>query len=223
MSDRAVLRDSIVGLRTAEVREAAQKQGFGDHWFGITCGFWHEFSLGGGPERFGFDMTKRSVCFFDEGTTKINTTTFPQVGLAVARLLSLKIWPEDAEDKSLHLSQFRGGQVFISSFKVSQQDMLDSVLRVTGTETKDWTVTKESSKKRYADGVKALQEGDIMGIGKALYARIFYPDGTGDYEKKHGLQNELLGLPKEDLDQATKESLAFHNESKGRQSLFGKD
>ena len=38
----------------------------------------------------------------------------------------------------------------------------------------------------------------------ASYARIFYPNGDGDFESKWGTSNKLLGLPKEDLDEATK-------------------
>ncbi len=37
-----------------------------------------------------------------------------------------------------------------------------------------------------------------------MYARVFYPNGDGDFESSRGLANEVLGLPKEELDEATK-------------------
>jgi len=41
----------------------------------------------------------------------------------------------------------------------------------------------------------------------AMYARCFYPDGSGDFESSHGLDNEALGLASEDLDAATKRTI----------------
>ena len=84
-------------------------------YIGVTCGFWYEFSLSGSPYRYGFDFNNKSVVFFDEGTTKINTSTWPQCGRAVANLLSLKILPEDESDKSPTLSQFRNDFIRISN------------------------------------------------------------------------------------------------------------
>ena len=41
----------------------------------------------------------------------------------------------------------------------------------------------------------------MAGFSKLLYARAFYPDGSGDFSTK--AQNELLGLPDESLDECT--------------------
>ncbi len=72
--------------------------------------------------------------------------------------------------------------------------MLASALRVTGTKEDDWTITKESTQERFASG----------GFAKALYTRIFFPDGCGDFEHNKGTLNSLLGLLEEDIDEATK-------------------
>ncbi|KAF3015901.1 hypothetical protein E8E14_010387 [Neopestalotiopsis sp. 37M] len=172
-------------------------------WISIVSNFWYEFSLGGGPDRYGFDLNERSVVFFDDGKQPINTTTWPQSGLAVARLLFL---PE------AELAQFKNKFVYISSFCVSQRDMFESVLRVTGTTEKDWKISYEDSRERYAGGVKAMQSGDMRGFARAMYTRMFYPDGSGVYENLRGLQNELLGLPKEDMDEFTKIAISFKDE-----------
>lgn len=128
---------------------------------------------------------------------------FPsQVGRAVAALLSLPIKSEGS-DSSRSLEHFRNKICYINSFTVSQNDMLDSVLRVTGTQRSDWTITNESSKERYAAGVEEMKGGDRRGFIKIMYTRVFYQDGSGDYESRLGVSNERLGLPKEDLDTAT--------------------
>ncbi|KAF7533584.1 hypothetical protein G7054_g6947 [Neopestalotiopsis clavispora] len=172
-------------------------------WISVVSNFWYEFSLGGGPDRYGFDLNERSVVFFDDGKQPINTTTWPQSGLAVARLLSL---PE------AELAAFKNKFVYISSFCVSQRDMFDSVLRVTGTSEKDWKISHEVSRERYAGGVKAMQAGDMRGFARAMYTRMFYPDGSGIYENMRGLQNELLGLPVEGIDEFTKIAISRKDE-----------
>jgi hypothetical protein len=47
--------------------------------------------------------------------------------------------------------------------------------------------------------------------GTAMYARVFYPDGSGDFETSHGLDNKALDLPSEDLDAATRKTIEMVN------------
>ncbi|KAK9234763.1 hypothetical protein V1525DRAFT_391124 [Lipomyces kononenkoae] len=72
---------------------------------------------------------------------------------------------------------------FISSFLLSQKDIFESWKRVTGDKEDDWT---------------------IEGFVQALYSRVFFPNGDGDFEHKYGLANSILGLLTEDLDEQTK-------------------
>ncbi|KAJ7600360.1 putative isoflavone reductase family protein [Mycena floridula] len=195
--------DTMLGPPKEADRKLIEKLGKSS-WVGVTCSFWYEYSLGGGPALYGFDFKNRSVTFYDKGNQKINTTTWPQTALAVARLLSLKVNPDDANDKSTTLSQFRNKPLYVSSFLLSQKDMFESVLRVTGTKESDWKIEYEATEARFASGLAVLKGGDRRGFAKALYARVFYPDGSGNYEDRHGLHNDILGLPKEDLDEFTK-------------------
>lgn len=167
----------------------------------LACSFWYEFSLGGGTDRYGFDFQKRSFVVFDEGGVAVNTSTWPQCGRAVAALLSLKELPEDEADESPTLSQFRNRVVYISSFRLSQLDMFESVKRVTGTTEADWTITHESSEQRYNDGREALGKGNFAEFTKMLYSRMFFTKGSVEYPRP--VDNALLGLPVEDLDEAT--------------------
>ncbi len=166
----------------------------------LVCNFWYEFSLGGGPDRFGFDFKKKSLMWFDDGDVPINVSTWAQCARAVAALLSLKELPDNAKDSSPTLSQYRNGSVYISSFRLTQQDMFESVKRVTATKGENWSITHGSAEKRYQDGYDAVKNGNFAEFTKMLYARMWFPDGSGDYKV---LDNEVLGLPKEDLDEYT--------------------
>jgi hypothetical protein len=188
-------------------------QELGCTWIALSTGFWYEWSLAI-PAAYGFDIAKRSVTFFDDGETKITTSTWPQVGRAVAGLLSLKIKSDGPDDKSPSLEPFMNTYVYTGSFTINQQDMLESLLRVTNTSIDEWTVTKEPHEERYTGGVKAMQGGDRTGFAKAMYTRVFFPDDGGNTEKTRGLANDVLGLPKEDLDEATRAAVKRSEENK---------
>ncbi|KAK6000685.1 hypothetical protein QM012_003410 [Aureobasidium pullulans] len=169
-------------------------------YIAVTTGFWYEWSLAIAPA-YGFDFAKKAVTFFDDGETIINTTTWPQIGQAVAALLSLPISAEESCKGCL--SDLGNQQVYISSFAVSQKDILESVLRVTGTRSEGWSITYEPSKQRYADGLEEIKQGKKIGFAKMMYTRVFYQDGCGNFGKSRGTLNELLELPQEDLDEFT--------------------
>jgi len=203
-------KDVFLGAAKAEDREQIERLGKSS-WIGVVCGFWYEYSLSHGPFTYGFDFKNQSVELYNDGSTKILTTTFPQVGRAVAKLLSLKILPEDENDKSVSLESFKNNFCFVSSFKVSQKDMLDSVLRVTGTNLNDWKVDYEPVVDRYQSGLAEFKKGNMLGFGKLLYARSFYPDND-TFDDTKGLHNTVLDLPKEDLDECTRRSMKMVEE-----------
>jgi hypothetical protein len=169
----------------------------------LVCNFWYEFSLGGGPDRFGFDFTKRSFIVFDKGDVPINVSTWPQCSRAIANLFNLKRLPENESDRSPTLSHFRGRPIYISSFRLSQLDMFEAVKRVTKTKSEDWTITQESAEERWKEGHAAVMQGNFGGFTKQLYSRMFFPNGDGDYESHRALDNEALSLPVEDIDECT--------------------
>ena len=207
--DEGLIKDVKAGPVSKAVYNAEVEKLGKSSWIGIVCNFWYEFSLGGGPERYGFDFKNRTLTYFDDGNTKINTSTWPQCGRAVAALLSLKVLPEDENDKNPYLAQFKNSYVRISSFTVSQKDMFESVQRVTGTTEKDWKIDGEPSDKRYKRGLELIGHGNMAGFVMQMYTRVFYPDGSGNYEASLGLHNDILGLPKEDLDEYTRKAVEF--------------
>jgi hypothetical protein len=153
---------------------------------------------------------------YDDCSTKICTSTWPQVGRAVAKLLS---HPVQTTSNETSLEQFRSRHVYISSFTISQKDMLDSILRVTGDERSNWKITQTTSREQYEKGAEAMRIGDWRGAGNFLYDRVFFPDDEGNFEKSRGLRNDVLGLPKEDLDEFTQRGIARAKE--GTWKRFG--
>ncbi|KGO42643.1 hypothetical protein PEX1_016500 [Penicillium expansum] len=166
----------------------------------MPCGFWYEWSLACGEQWFGFTIKDRKVTFFDDGTRVVSASTWDQCGRALAALLSL---PESGETPAL--ADFKNKEVRINSFRVSQRDMLDSLHRVLGTTDSDWEITHESVAKRLADGAEEMAKGVFTAIPKMLYGSVFLPTNKeGDFAGTMELANDILGLPKEDLDEATK-------------------
>jgi NmrA-like family len=190
-----------VGVPKKAVREHIEKLGVS--WIGISCGFWYEFSLAGGEARYGFDFKNKTVLFYDHGLTKIPTSTWPQTGRGVAKVLALKLLPEDESDKSTTLEDYRNKYVHFESFNINQQEMLESVLRVTGDKKSDWKIKEEPVQEYYKHSVEQLQKtGDLRYFGQLLYCRMFFPNENDTL--LYGSDNEKLGLPKENLDDFTK-------------------
>eukprot|EP01117_Protostelium_nocturnum_P006540 TRINITY_DN2356_c0_g1_i1.p1 TRINITY_DN2356_c0_g1~~TRINITY_DN2356_c0_g1_i1.p1 ORF type:complete len:341 (+),score=77.46 TRINITY_DN2356_c0_g1_i1:85-1107(+) len=195
-------KESFLGETLLQNRALVEKLGKSS-WIALCCGFWYEYSLSVSKDSYGFDLRNKSVTFYDDGNTRMSTSTWQQTGLAVAKVLGLKILPENENDKTPSLVDYRNKPVCIQSFNISQKDMFESILRVTGDQEKDWTITYEPVKDRYTNAVQALMGGNSAAFIKLLYSRSFYP-GSGNFEGKRNVENDNLGLPKEDLDERTK-------------------
>ncbi|EXK27252.1 hypothetical protein FOMG_16315 [Fusarium oxysporum f. sp. melonis 26406] len=165
----------------------------------LCCGFWYEWTLAMGESSFGFSIRDRKITFFDDGKRTITVSTWEQCGLALASLLSL---PETITSPSL--ADYKNRNVLISSFSISQRDILDSLHRVLGTTDDDWDIKYESSAQRVKEGVEEMREGSQRGFIKWLCANTFLPGNiASDFTDKE-VANSVLGLPEEDLDDATK-------------------
>lgn len=169
----------------------------------LPCGFWYEWSLATGEQWFGFTIKSRKVTFFDDGRRTVTVSTWAQCGRALAALLS---FPESGASPSV--ADFKGQDLRIYSFRVSQRDMLDSLHRVLGTTDADWKITYEPVEKRIADGEQENAKGLITGFAKALYGRVFRQNNAvADFADTMSTANEVLGLPVEDLDEATRRAV----------------
>ena len=203
--DTEACNDTFQGGAKEKIRALVEELGQSS-WIALSTGFWYEWSLAM-PSAYGFDFKSRAVTLYDDGETLISTSTWPQVGRAVASLLSLKIHKDEDNENIPYLDSFKNSHIFTNSFTISQKDILESVMRVTQTSLDDWKVTMEPSSSRYAMGVEEMKTGNHAGFAKLLYARVLYPNRSANFEKTKGVQNKVLGLPKEDIDQATKAAI----------------
>ena len=207
IANKKLMEENLTGAGVYPHIKVVEEQGIS--WVAMCCSFWYEYSLGMGPNAYGFDFANKKVTFVDDGSTKINTSTWLQCGNAIKGLLSLKELPDDENDTSVTLSDWRDKPMYISSFLLSQRDILDSVNRVTGRTDADWTIVSEEHEERYSRALGLMKAGDSLGFAMALYTRVFYPNGGGNFQETRGLDNEKLGVPKEDLDEATKRAVGM--------------
>jgi hypothetical protein len=180
-------------------------QELGVNWIALTTNFWYEYSLGVGPSTYGFDFKTSSLTLFDNGDTKVNTTTWSQSGRALAALVNLKRLPEDEHDDSTTLAQFCNKPLYISSFTINQREMLESVNKHLGRTDSDWSISYQPSVERSQEGFEELAKGDGSGFLKGMYSRVFQNAEDGVFRT----HNDLLGLPKEDLSEVTSAAYAW--------------
>lgn len=214
----AELVDAVFILKgKAKHRKEIEELGVSS-WIGIASNLWFDYVrrphppvpsqiLSANPYRFtqslkggqyGIDIPSRKAEIYDDGTTAITTTTVPQVGLSVARLLSLPVHPPSSPS----LSDYKNKLVYITSFSVTQNDMLAAVQRATGTKSPDWTVTHTPVDQFIQEGRDKFAKGDRRGMIGLLYGSTF-KRGLGDQFHGREVANEELGLKEEDLDEVT--------------------
>ncbi|RMZ25628.1 hypothetical protein D0859_10318 [Hortaea werneckii] len=198
----ALLKDVPIFAPKANAREEIERTGGKCSYISVVTGFWYEWSLAI-PAAYGCDFINRTFTFFDDGEIKTSMSTWPQVGRTVARLLSLPLSPE-SDEKGECLEALKNNVVYVRSFTISQKDMFASALRATGTQESDWQIKYEPAQERFAAGLEAMKAGDRLGFAKMLYSRIFFSDGVGNFEASKGTVNEMLNLPEEDLDEASR-------------------
>ncbi|KAI4113079.1 MAG: hypothetical protein LQ345_005866 [Seirophora villosa] len=179
-------------------------EALGANYIVMVCGLWYEWSLACGEPWYGFDIIERRATLFDDGETKVGASTWVQCARALAALVSL---PEEEEAAEVSLQRWKNQALYVSSFRVSQREMLDSLHRVLGTSDEDWTITRQPSDERREEGREEMRKGMETGFVKMLYSRVFFPNGGGDHEGKHGVANQVLGLPGEDMDEATRRAV----------------
>lgn len=195
----AILRNPITTARI-KTHEYIEKLGK-SNWIGIVNNQWWEWSLGGGY--YGIDITNQKAKFYDDGIAKTVTTTWKRVGFAVTKLLSLPIVGE------LSLQDFKNKNVYISSFYLSQREMLDAVQRNTGTTDDDWEITSESVEQVIEKAYEEFKRGDFRALVKMIYGGNFIPNGGNDYILTKETLNKKLGFLDEDLDEATKRAIEY--------------
>jgi len=175
-----------------DVREYIESKGQGKlKWIGIVNNPWTDYSLNGGM--FGINIKDKTFTRV-EPQAKFNTTSLAQAGRAAAAVV---LAGEEV------LKGYENKLVFVNSFHVTQQEIFESVLKVTGTKEEDWKVGSENVDEKIQSGKDAVKAGNFMGAVSILYGATM-KEGLGNGYGGE-LANEKLGLPKEELDELVKE------------------
>ena len=133
----------------------------------------------------GFDLSARRATIFNDGDGKWSTTTFGSVGLAVKNALLV---PEQTANRYL----------YVDSFTLSQNDVLKSLEKATGS---TWDATHVDAEGQKAAGLAKMASGDFSGA-MSLIRYINTVEGHGgNFVTYRESANELLSLPKLDLDE----------------------
>ena len=152
----------------------------------------------------GIHILDRKAQFVDDGNTPVCYSTIPQSGRAVAKVLQLPVITPPGGGPSL--SDYANNYVYLRSVSVSQNEILASAQRATGTAPEDWTVTYTPVDDYIAQGREMLKAGNHYGVVPILYGSVL-KKGFGNQFFGRELANEKLGLKDEDLDEITKEAL----------------
>lgn len=132
----------------------------------------------------GFTISSRAARIYDDGNEPVTGTTIASIGRAVAGILQR---PADTANKFLRTR----------SLQVTQNEILAAFEEATG---EKWSVTRVKSRDVLAEGRRKLAAGDRGGTLDLLTAQLF-EEGAGRsiVATKEDSDNELLGVPEEDL------------------------
>lgn len=192
-SDPNAALNEHVDLNTPkkQYRALVEELGVGA-WLGVVNNPWIDYLMpmphGGG---FGVDFKTRTAELYDDGTARITFSTLRRTGQSLAAVLALP----DAE-----LARYRNRFVFFSSFRVSQRDLLESAIRVTGTREGDWTVSSQPS----AEVITKCKEAS--GFTPVLLMALTFAEGMGGDYSDRVVDYKRLGLEQEEsLDEAVRD------------------
>ena len=157
-------------------------------WSSLVTGAFFDWAMKVGF--FGFDLSSKTVTLIDGGTAVFTATNLSTIGKALIAMLD-------------YADETKNQYVFVSSFNVSQKDILDVVEKVDGHK---WTVKHITSEEVIAEGERKLAAGDFTGIMGLTRGGAFGKQALGD-SRPYGLWDDKLGLPKEDIEQAVKDLL----------------
>jgi putative NADH-flavin reductase len=155
-------------------------------WTSLVCGHFFDFGLETGL--LSFDVKGRRAKIFDDGETRWSATTLATIGTAVVRVLQKE-------------EETRNRMLYIQSFCVTQNEVLWSLMKVTG---KDWQIEQVNSD----DFIKEMKK-ETDRNPKNAEARTALVSVVGilesNWEREKDFANSSLGLEDEDLDQVVKE------------------
>lgn len=156
-------------------------------WTSIITGLFVDMAL---KNTFlGYDIANHKATIWNSGNERFSCSTTPNVARAVLQVLSQ---PDVTANR----------YIYTSSFEITQNEILASLEKVTG--GKPWGVEHVTSENQIKAGKEAMAKGDFIGTGKLALAASFGGIYGADFVAEGKLANEMLGVPKENLDHVLK-------------------
>ncbi|CAJ0555022.1 Ff.00g135350.m01.CDS01 [Fusarium sp. VM40] len=166
------------------------KEATGLEWMSIACGMWIKWSAI--HDFLGMHINEKRFVLWDDGNGWFSTTTEDNTALAMVNALSKK-W-EDTKNKV----------IWLSDFAITQNTLLETIERVGGQKLVVENVDSHQL-------IKEKQAEVVAGDPYAIYSLIETGFVTGRFgghlEKEGTIMNEVLGLPKKNLDDVVREAL----------------
>jgi hypothetical protein len=137
----------------------------------------------------GFDLKGHKATIFNHGNDTWSTSTQATIGLAVKNAMLI---PDKTANKYM----------FIDSFTVSQNQVLESLEKITD---KKWEVIHADAEEEKRKGFEKMSSGDFSGA-MSLIRYINCVDGHGgNYIEYEESADELLSLPNQTLEEVLAE------------------
>lgn len=161
-------------------------------WTAFLTGMFFDFGMRVGF--LGFDLKSRSAEIWGTGKAKTTFTNMPTIGKALVDLLESPEKLEAAKNR----------KVAISSYTITQEEILEALEKVTGEE---WTVKRVDADQLGKEGQDMLARGEfgLPAFAGVLRGATFGSAALGDLSKNGEMDNDLL-LPdnKENLEEQLK-------------------
>lgn len=177
------------------VKYLKTKESIGLSWTAICVGGFFDWSFKY-PGLMGWDLPARKATIWDSRDMEFEVTNIDQIGRAVAASLM----PEHAE-------QTKNTYVYVNSFTVTQNMVLDSLERLTGDKFKVVHAKADEISKLGLEKLKTpefvVQDHGNYALGsfEVIMTAICGYGGFNNFSKTRGLWNGKLKLPEEDFEE----------------------
>ena len=160
-------------------------------WTSLVCGHFFDWD----PEFLHIWPLQHRAEILDDGTVKWSAITLGQAARATSRVLQR---PPETGNRVL----------YVQSFTVSQNEVIEAFCRSTGTTVSDWDIKRLASSVYEQDEKKKAESGDKGSVENLVW--FLGTSSDANWEDKEGFAMEQLGLENESLDAAVCNILSNH-------------
>ena len=128
-------------------------------------------------------MKNQRATIYDDGATKVSTTTLASIGEATAQTLA-------------KASETANKYIYVQTATTSQNELLTAFEKSTG---KKWAVEKKELQPILDDAYARLAKHDYSAIGPLIIGAIFTKGLENDYANHAELSNSLFGIQEESI------------------------